>query len=315
MPTTDPGLVVMLLTAIESTGVHYAVLHREPDVAVGAIDSDVDIIVDRPASEVVGKLVDVIAGEDAKLVLVWPYDTHALTTFWLSRGCASGVQLDVLHDPDGRTSYALRTDAALRHAERGDRWMRLKPEVEGLYLLSKRWAKGDAARAAEVACWIADGTDRRKLLALAHEVLAPRGVRAARFAIAGWRPGRLPRICATVRSRVSRRIWRRLCLPIGVVVRLNGAARDVVPAANHVRQLLGAVLVRAELTSGRSMVRRAVRIVKIRRPNILVCTADVGSRVQIEVGVVPSAALDDVAEEVRGRLASLARWRLKEWGG
>lgn len=315
MPTTDPGLVITLLTALEATGIHYAVLHREPDVAVGAIDSDIDIAVDRPAYEVVGRLADAVSAADLQLVLVWPYDTNALTTFWLSQGCAAGVQLDVLHDPDGANSYSLRTGAALGRTERGDRWLRLAREVEYLYLLSKRWAKGDAVRVAEMSRRVAGGTDRRELLALADEVLAPRGVRAVRSAFAGRRPGRLPRVAAAVRSRVSRRIWRRLCLPVGVVVRLVGEDRDVVPAAHHVRGLLGGVLVRAELTSGRSLVRRAIRFVEIRRPHVLVCTDDVADSVHVEVQVMPGAAVENVADDVRCGLASLAALRLKEWAG
>jgi hypothetical protein len=307
VPTTSPRMVTALLDALENTLVPYAVLHREADAAAGVIESDIDVVLGRPACEVIPALVAALSGIDAGLAMIWPYDTNSLTTFWLSRDCRSGVQLDLVCDPNGRGRYGLRTEGALRCTERGERWMRLKPEVEQTYLVAKRWSKSDTVRLRE----IVNGNGANHSVKLAEELLSPRALRAVSAAYAGQSPPRFENFRQALRKLLSRRARLRLCHPVGVLVRLRG--EGALTTAQQVCKLLDRVVLAAYLTAGQSPLARAQRFVRLRRPHVLVCVEDVATCPDIDVTVPCRSDLDDVLDAVWHGLVDNAARRLREW--
>jgi hypothetical protein len=300
-------MVAALLDALENTLVPYAVLHREADAAAGVIESDIDVVLGRPACEVIPALVAALSGIDAGLAMIWPYDTNSLTTFWLSRDCRSGVQLDLVCDPNGRGRYGLRTERALHCTERGERWMRLKPEVEQTYLVAKRWAKSDAVRLRE----IVSGNGGNYSVELAEQLLSPRALRAVSAAYAGQSPPRFENFRQALRNLLSRRARLRLRHPVGVLMRVRG--EEAVTTAQQLCRLLDRVVLAAYLTAGRSLLARAQRFVHLRRSHVLVCFEDVATCPDVDVTVPRRSDLDDVLETVWHGLVDTAARRLKEW--
>lgn len=308
MATTDPRLATILLQALEDIGIRYAVLHREADVANETIESDVDLAVDAPAAEVALKLTDAVSSSGIGLILVWPYDTSSLTTFWTTQNCSAGVQLDLIHDPTGESRYAARTKVLLRHAERGKRWMRLTPEAETLYLLSKAWAKADTLRVQQTV----QAMRPESVASLGQEVLAHRGLRRLQAALAGRHPSRWTPLVSVLRSRVSRRGWRRLREPIGTLVKMVGPSEaERQRAGQHLGDALAPILVKAELTEGRSLRARLRRLELLRRPSILIAVGEVGQKADVVLRVGPEADLAAAAAGAWSGLVGHTRPKLE----
>lgn len=308
MATTDAALVGTLLDALEATHVPYAILHREADAANGVIDSDVDVAVGRPATEVALNIASAVRHAGVGLALIWPYDSNSLTTFWLTRDCKAGAQLDLLNDPDGEGRYGIRTDAALRRAERGARWLRLPPEIEALYLLSKRWVKGDIGRIGG----LLGNVGNESAISLADELLAPHGRRRVQAAVTGRRPTHALST-RTFGGMLSRRGWCRLRYPVGVMIRVSSQECDVLPILNHVCSLLDGILVKAEITDGLLVCERVRRWFYLRRPYLLLSDGHVGSRPDIDLLIDASASIDDVVDQIWCRLAENAQRTLEKW--
>ncbi|MGH3614021.1 MAG: hypothetical protein ACRDRK_15805 [Pseudonocardia sp.] len=307
MPTTNALMAQALLDALEDTGVPYAVLHRESDAAAGLIESDIDVALGRPPLEVLPALMAALSHTGAGLALIWPYDVNSLNTFWLSRDCRSGVQLDLLCDPLGRGKYGLRTDAVLQHTERGERWMRLTPEVEQAYLVSKRWAKADVARLDELISRAAG----RPSADLTEEMFAERAARAVGAAYAGQKTPRGGRLWPNLRGLLSVRTASRLAHPVGVLVRLRGEA--TLGVARDLSVMLDRVVVASDISTGRSLSARAARFIRLRRPHILLCVDDVGTRPDVEVTVTCPVNLDEVVNAVWQGLVDDARRKMEVW--
>jgi hypothetical protein len=307
MPTTNALMAQALLDALEDTGVPYAVLHRESDAAAGLIESDIDVALGSPPLEVLPALMAALSPMGAGLALIWPYDVNSLTTFWFSRDCRSGVQLDLMCDPLGRGKYGLKTDAALRHIGRGERWMRLKPEVEQAYLVSKRWAKADSVRLDEMI----NRANGRLSVHQTEEVLAARAVRVVSGAYAGRRPSRGGHFWRNLRGLLSLRTVSRLAHPVGVLVRLRGEAK--LEVARELSAMLGRVVVASDVSTGRSHLARVRRSIRLWRPHILVCIDDVGTLPDIDITVKYPVDLDEVVDAVWQGLVDDARRKVEEW--
>jgi len=142
--TTNPVGAALLLDHLTQAGVGFAVTHRESEVAIGEVVSDVDLLVDREPHSALAAMFE--AGPPPlRLVVIWPYDLRSVTTFWLTDDGRSGVQLDFVGDPDGLGRYGFKTDAFLERASAGARWRRLHSSDELAYLARKRAVKGQSS--------------------------------------------------------------------------------------------------------------------------------------------------------------------------
>jgi hypothetical protein len=148
MATTSSDAALKAVVAIQGTGVRHAILHGEEDLVRGDVDSDVDIVADRAVHEVVRSVADQWQALGLYPVIVWPYDTGGTGSIFLTTLDAGvGVQLDILHDPEARGRYGVRTDRLLRAAHAGDEFTTVAPTQSAAYLLAKRISKGQTSEA------------------------------------------------------------------------------------------------------------------------------------------------------------------------
>jgi hypothetical protein len=148
MATTSSDAASKAVVAIQGTGVRHAILHGERDLIEGEVDSDIDIVTDRSVHEVVRS----VAGHWQALglypMIVWPYDTGGTGSIFLaSLDAREGVQLDMLHDPEGRGRYGVRSDLLLSAAHAGPEFTTVAPDQRNAYLLAKRIGKGQTSEA------------------------------------------------------------------------------------------------------------------------------------------------------------------------
>ena len=143
---------LILLDAIASEHEPFAVLHGEAEIAAGRISSDIDLTVTAPPDNIVAALL--ASCEGFEVVMVWPYDRESTTYFIVDIAAVAesagaicpGVQLDLVFDPNGRGRYGFRTEELVTNSVPGNRWPRLHPADEFLYLLRKRQVKRDRQR-------------------------------------------------------------------------------------------------------------------------------------------------------------------------
>jgi hypothetical protein len=245
MATTNTYLAHLLLMAAHQVGADCAVLHRAEDVVASRPISDVDLIADRPGADVVTAVLPVVQQSGLRLVMLWPYDRGALTTFWMTSDGADGVQLDIAHDPDGRGKYGVRTSVMLSRALalRTVPWLKALPEeYEDVYLLSKRLVKGDLDAAREVGGRILALDDP---LYLVEDSLSPLSARRVLGFLhqSPWHEGKLK--VAPRMPSPSTRLLRRATFPNGMVIELgNGVTPE---GAQQIASGLQRVLVRVRV--------------------------------------------------------------------
>lgn len=148
MATTSSDAALKAVVAIQRTGVRHAILHGEGDLVRGDVHSDVDIVADRAVHEVVRSVAEHWEALGLYPVIVWPYDTGGTGSIFLTTLDAGvGVQLDILHDPEARGRYGVRSDRLLSAAHAGDEFTTVAPAQSAAYLLAKRISKGQTAEA------------------------------------------------------------------------------------------------------------------------------------------------------------------------
>jgi len=146
MPITDPSLPIRFLDVLETTGLGFVVLHREAEIGKNSLGSDLDLAVEVHADDVVRRTAGALKEVGLLPVIRWPYDIGGAVTFFISTPEGEhGMQADLLHDPRGRGRYGLRTGELLKRAMIGKRYPVPDPLDERLYLLHKRWCKGQTS--------------------------------------------------------------------------------------------------------------------------------------------------------------------------
>lgn len=147
MATTDANLAVAVLDALEESGVEFAVLHGETEIASGRATSDLDLVVATNPIFALERASALLHRAGLSPILAWDYDVAGTVTVFLATSNASeGVQLDLMHDPDGRGRYGARSGLMLASSMRGTRWPTVTPLHQLGYQIRKRHVKRDPAR-------------------------------------------------------------------------------------------------------------------------------------------------------------------------
>lgn len=120
-------------------------LHAEERLARLDATSDVDLVADRPVDEVLSVAQTRWRASGLHALVLWPYDVGGTgTIFLVNENATEGVQLDVLHDINGRGQYGLRSGALLEHTTSGRRFPRLDEDASRIYLARKRQVKAQS---------------------------------------------------------------------------------------------------------------------------------------------------------------------------
>ncbi|MGH8950712.1 MAG: hypothetical protein ACRDX9_04745, partial [Acidimicrobiia bacterium] len=137
MATTSSDAAFEAVAALEEAEVRFAVLHGEGELARREVDSDIDIVSDRPVHELVRASARHWAAAGLYPMIVWPYDVGGTgSVFLATQDAQQGVQLDLLHDPSGRGRYGARSDRLLSVSRPGSRFTTVAPGEQMAYLLA-----------------------------------------------------------------------------------------------------------------------------------------------------------------------------------
>lgn len=141
MSTTDPNLPVTILDCMAASGIEFAVLHDEADVAAGSTMSDVDVVTASAPLEILSLIDDCLSSRDIHPIVSWQYDVDSSSLFFTDGRATEGAQLDLVYGDTGLGNYGLHSAAILDKSERGDRWMTASELHELLYSIRKRHLK------------------------------------------------------------------------------------------------------------------------------------------------------------------------------
>ncbi|MEM9033483.1 MAG: hypothetical protein AAGA99_00060 [Actinomycetota bacterium] len=239
MATSAPEVAAAVVDEIDRSGVGYAILHREDDLAAGRDISDVDLVVDRPAREVVEPHLDGLRDRGIRLVQHWPYDWSTSTLFFVGPERGDGAQVDLAFDPHGRGRYGFLPVPLIDGRVRGDRWWRIGDDDLTLYLLRKRRAKGDMTAVAAIGAAVDDerapALDRR-----VDEIFSRFGAVEARAALRGTEPGALHRAALRLQRGVvtAVRLAGRLVRPTGTIIAVDATVDELAPIAADLGRVL-----------------------------------------------------------------------------
>ena len=311
MPTTDGASALAVLAALGDADVGFAVLHGVERLDEPGALSDVDIVVDRPPVSVIAAAGSALRRRALFPVVVWPYDIGGSSTvFLVDESARSGVQLDMLHDPQGLGRYRIRSGDLVREHASGEAFPTLVEPDRLVYLWAKRRSKGQDRRLGDVATSMrgleptAVGDAARRLLTRHDWIEEMTGERANRP------NGRWHAALARTLLR-GRRIATRLSSPVGFWAHLAGddGAIAAEAAERFARVLVVARAVRAP--AGRpAPVWYAREVAPIRlRPGLVVSYGHRPRAVpapDVELGAA-MAADDVVAELVRSMHRRLTR--------
>jgi hypothetical protein len=149
LATTDPNLALKAVKLIRAGGFDVGLLHGARKFSQADPFGDADIVVGRPAKEVVAAVGQNWMRHDIFPVVVWPYDVGGSASVFLMNATASkGAQLDLLHDPKGLGRYGLRSGEF--QIVQGSDPPTVSEMDELIYLWAKRSIKGPRKEVAHV---------------------------------------------------------------------------------------------------------------------------------------------------------------------
>jgi len=276
------------------TGIRVAVLHAEEHLARFDTTSDVDLVADRPIAEVLSAARPRWTASGLHAIVLWPYDVGGTgTIFLVNENATEGVQLDVLHDIDGRGQYGLRSGALLEHTTSGRRFPRLDEDASRIYLARKRQVKAMAIPPPDA---VGD---------FAYHLLSPRSARQLLEADMTKQHGLSP--------SNARRIVSRLADPIGAWVHItSGELKTASQAATILGERMSRILPHvdwAELEPFPTRIQWWVRrVAPVRwRPGVFISWATDGQKplgcdIVVDEVVDPHAVAERVVEALQARL-------------
>lgn len=149
MATTSPQLAFSALDAMREAGVRFALLHGRDRLLDGEV-SDVDLAVSVPVASVISRTRPIWGAGGLLPVVVWPYDVGGTATVFLTtEDAGEGVQLDLLHDTDGRGRYGVRSEFLVDSAD-ASTLPSVSKASELVYLWRKRTIKGQQGELASL---------------------------------------------------------------------------------------------------------------------------------------------------------------------
>jgi hypothetical protein len=279
-------------------------------VGTPALDSDVDIAVDRRAEEVLQLLEPGLVRAGIVAALVWPYDVGGGASCFFARADGSGgAQLDMLYDPHGRGRYGLRTSQIIADRKKGERYPVPEQLDRLLYAIVKSRLKGkhDQVRADVERVEAAAGTEMA--LTRAKQLFSPAVASLVRKLL-DQRPARkIARPTRWVRSVL--RIAGRLRRPIGYWVEIIGPSSQAKELAEELEARLSRWLVvagsGARPQSSRTPVWWLTRVAPVRwRAGTFVSWSErARSALQADL-TLPIADIDVLTRRVIGEMATRA---------
>jgi hypothetical protein len=142
MATTDRAMASRALEVLRSVVPSSALLHGAGRLVGVEPLSDLDVAVDGLSKDWHRHLVSALAEAGLSPLIVWPYDSGAVSIFLVTAGLADGVQLDLLCTPQGQGRYGFRSTVALSEVIKSNPIDNLSPVDTWLYEVQKRWMKG-----------------------------------------------------------------------------------------------------------------------------------------------------------------------------
>ncbi len=233
MATSSGELARAALDGLVESGADFALLHGGDKLMADEGFSDVDVVVGRPPATVVADAIGPWKRLGLSPIVLWQYAVGGSSTvFLVTDDAGGGVQLDMLHDPDGASGYRLRSGALLDRAKPGDRYSEVDDAARSVYLWQKRRGKDQPDRLAEV-LKAARRVPREVLTAAAKEITGSDDIVGAAHEGDQVTPLDMGRSLGD-----WRRLAGRLAHPIGCWV--HAADRDL---AEELERRLGRVLV------------------------------------------------------------------------
>jgi hypothetical protein len=239
--TTGGRLARAALDALASVGVGFVVLHHESAVAHADARGDVDLAVADPPRVILERARAAWSAVDLHPVMVWSYDVGLTVTVFLATGEGrDGVQLDLLHDPDGLGKYGVKSSVLVAAGVPGQRWLMANPDHELLYSIRKRSFKRDRRRLADLLS-AARMTPPLRLAAEVPRLFSPRGADLMRSALEGDVDEVMGRSAADPLHEAARRVGR-LTRPPGFWVEMTTTATDAAASARKLADRFGGYL-------------------------------------------------------------------------
>jgi hypothetical protein len=241
MATTSSWVANKVLSALTEAEIDFAVLHREEELAVGDVGSDVDLVIGLPMAVALrGPFTDRLRQGGIRPVIYWPYDVAGTATvFFTNEDATKGAQIDTLHDPDARGKFGIRSDALLSKSEQGLVWPRTERIPSLLYQLRKRHRKGQHESIQGLREQLREYSvnDIRRT---ASETFAPRSSDLVLQLVEGTGPTPLPSYLPTNGVRELARKANRLLSPVGAWAEFAGREADT--AADIASERFGRLL-------------------------------------------------------------------------
>jgi len=147
MPTTNPGLAVEVLSALQRSGSELALLQSPSKLLTNTPTGDIDVVINGPPRQAITAAIGELETMGVRLVALWPYDVGGTATaFFFNRSGTDGAQIDMLYDPNGRGHYSIRSTGLIESAGQDERFPVVARPALAIYLYSKRLWKGQEAQ-------------------------------------------------------------------------------------------------------------------------------------------------------------------------
>lgn len=220
MATTEPQLAWVAIGCMKAAGIGFAVLHGFERLADDEV-SDVDVVVDRPPSQVTRETFSQWQQAGLQPIVEWPYDIGGTATvFLVTTDATEGVQLDMLFDPMGVGKYRIRSSALLTNTEERSGAFVVSEPGGLIYEWHKRLEKKQAAALPSLKVR-ATKLDSKELLSCS---CSSTGSPSTAYQLMGRRPPRKPLFRRPHLRLRTLRLINRLRTPVGFWVHVSEAA-------------------------------------------------------------------------------------------
>ena len=232
----------MVLDLLSAAPVELVVMHNEELIGTPELNSDVDIALSVPVSEVLALLEPRLKELGIIPAVIWTYDVGGgASVFFTSRDGMVGAQIDILHDLKGDGRYGLRSDEMLARRQQGSRYQVPDRLDELLYELIKSHIKGRMRQVEVSRGRLKSDFTIEEISSRADQLFEPPVAKVVRRILRNER-GRAPfRARRWFKSLI--RLGNRLRYPIGFWIEICGPSDKSEPLAIELRERFGSWLV------------------------------------------------------------------------